>query len=388
MADNSEEESSGSSSPAQAGGESPDWVPGYVQELKEDLLTGVSYMIPFVTIGGIFLAVAYAVGDTQAVFGNTGSLGWFMAQIGVAGLTLMVPVLGAYIAYAIADRPGIAPGFILSYLLQQGNVLQAAGEVIGFSAGSAGAGYLGALVAGLLAGYTARWVKNWGIPSWLKPMMPVLVIPVVTTAILAPILLIFVGVPVAWANAALTAYLQGIGTAQAVLLGTIIGLFMAFDMGGPVNKVAYVFSVGLISEGVYEPMAASMIAGMTPPLGMAISNFFAPGKYAEDMYHHAKSAVVLSLSFITEGAIPYAAADPARVIPSLMVGSAVAGATSMAVGVTMPAPHGGIFVVPLSNQPLMFLVAYGLGAIVTAAMVTLLKPTVREAEEQGIKQWM
>ncbi|MDY6774365.1 MAG: PTS fructose transporter subunit IIC [Candidatus Nanohaloarchaea archaeon] len=359
-----------------------------LQEEKEHLLTGVSYMIPFVTIGGIFLALAYAVGNTQQVFNNTGSLGWFMAQIGVAGLTLMVPVLGAYIAYAIADRPGIAPGFILSYLLQQGNVMQAAGNVIGFSAGQAGAGYLGALVAGLLAGYVAKWVKNWNLPQMLKPMKPVLIIPVVTTAILAPILLLFVGVPVAWGNAALTAYLKGIGTAQAALLGTVIGLFMAFDMGGPVNKVAYVFSVGLITEGVTEPMAAAMIAGMTPPLGMAISNFFAPQKYAEDMYEHAKAAVVLSVSFITEGAIPYAAADPFRVIPSLMVGSAVAGATSMAMSVTMPAPHGGIFVVPLSNQPLMFLFAYALGAVVTAVMVTLLKPDQREAPDQGVHQWL
>lgn len=385
MADEPDETPEEMSSPSPGGG---GWR-ARLQSEKEHLLTGVSYMIPFVTIGGIFLALGFWLGDTQQVFQQTGTLGWFLAQIGVAGLTLMVPVLGAYIAYAIADRPGIAPGFILSYLLQQGNVMKAAGEAIGFAgAGEAGAGYLGALVAGLLAGYVALWVKNWDLPRMFKPMKPVLIIPIVTTAILAPIMLLFVGVPVAWANAALTAYLQAIGTAQAILLGSIIGLFMAFDMGGPVNKVAYVFGVGLISEGVTEPMAAVMIAGMTPPLGMAISNFVAPQKYAEDMYHHAKSATVLSLSFITEGAIPYAAADPARVIPSLMVGSAVAAATSMAMGITMPAPHGGIFVVPLANSPLGFLGVYALGALVTAAMVTLLKPDVREAEDEGIWQWL
>ncbi len=361
-----------------------------LQSEKEHLLTGVSYMIPFVTIGGIFLALAFAVGDTQQVFEQTGTLGWFMAQIGSAGLTLMVPALGAYIAYAIADRPGIAPGFILTWIIQQDAVMAEAGAVVGFTPETTvQAGYLGALVIGLLAGYTAKWVKNWSIPSYLKPMMPVLIIPIVTTAILAPIALVFVGVPVAWANAALNAYLQSIGTAQAIVLGSVIGLFMAFDMGGPVNKVAYFFGVGLIAEGITEPMAAVMIAGMTPPLGMAISNFIAPQKYAEDMYQHGKSAVVLSLSFITEGAIPYAAADPLRVIPSLMVGSAVAVATSMAMGITMPAPHGGIFVVPLSNNPLAFLGAYALGALVTAAMVTVLKPDQREsAGDEGIWQWL
>jgi PTS system fructose-specific IIC component len=372
----------------------------FVDRLKsteEDLMTGVSYMIPFVTIGGIFLAVAFAVGDTQMVFENTGSLGWFIAQIGVAGLTLMVPVLGAYIAYAIADRPGIAPGFILSYLLQQGNVLQAAAEVIGVATadiGPAGAGYLGAIVAGLAAGYVAKYIKNIDVPAAMKKMMPILIIPVATTAILAPVMLLVVGVPVSMANEALTLWLEGLGTGQAILLGSVIGLMMAFDMGGPVNKVAYVFGVGLISEGVTGPMAAVMIAGMTPPLGMAISNFVAPHKYPKEMYEQAKAAVVLSASFITEGAIPYAAADPFRVIPSIMVGSATAAASAMALGLTMPAPHGGVFVVPLAGgmgSTLMSAAAFIgciiLGGLVTAAVVTFLKPKVRDAEGEGLREW-
>ncbi|QKQ98109.1 sugar phosphotransferase [Candidatus Nanohaloarchaea archaeon] len=359
-----------------------------LQTTKENLMTGVSYMIPFVTVGGIFLAIAYAVGDTQAVFSNTGSLGWFLAQIGIAGLTLMVPVLGAYVAYAIADRPALAPGFILSYLLQQNGVMSAAAKVMGFS-GATGtdaplvAGYLGALIAGLLAGYVARYIKNLDVPESLDSLMPILVVPVATTAILAPVLLLFLGVPIALANQALTGFLQSMGTTQALGLGAIIGLMMAFDMGGPVNKVAYVFSVGLLSSDpmVAQPMAAAMIAGMTPPLGMALSNFLAPQKYPKEMYENAKSATVLGFSFVTEGAIPYAASDPARVIPSLMVGSGVAGAASMAMNVTMPAPHGGIFVVPLSNKPLAFLGALALGTVVTAGMVTLLKPDVDESEE-------
>ncbi|QIO24440.1 PTS fructose transporter subunit IIC [Haloarcula sp. JP-L23] len=346
----------------------------HVTSVKEDLMTGVSFMIPFVTIGGIFLAVAYAVGDTQAVFENTGSAGWFLAQIGVAGLTIMVPILGAYIAYAIADRPGLAPGFLLAYILQQGTVIEEAAGVIGLSGGGAGAGYLGAIVAGLLAGYVARWFKNRNVPEFLQPMMPVLIIPVATMAVLTPIMLFVLGVPVALANQGLTGFLESMQGGQAVVVGLVLGGMMAFDMGGPVNKVAYVFSTGLITEGIYAPMAAVMIGGMVPPIGMALSNFIAPHKYAAEMYENAKSGVVLGSSFITEGAIPYAAADPLRVIPSVVAGSAVGGAASMAMGVTMPAPHGGIFVVLLSNKPLMFLGCILLGSLVTATVATLVKP--------------
>lgn len=360
-----------------------------LQTTKENLMTGVSYMIPFVTVGGIFLALAYAIGDTTAVFENTGSLGWFLAQVGNAGLTLMIPVLGAYVAYAIGDRPALAPGFILSYLLQQDSVMTAAAELMGFtgvaeSEAAVVAGYLGALVAGLLAGYVARYISNLDVPDAIDSMMPIVIVPVLTTAILTPVLLLFLGVPIAIANQGMNAFLQSMGTGQAVGLGAIIGLMMAFDMGGPVNKVAYVFGTGLLgteSGMVAGPMAAVMAAGMTPPLGMALSNFIAPQKYPEEMYENAKSAVILGSSFVTEGAIPYAASDPARVIPSLMTGSAVAGAFTMALGVTMPAPHGGIFVIPLSNSPLGFLGALVIGSAVTAGMVTLLKSDVEGSEE-------
>ena len=346
----------------------------HVTSVKEDLMTGVSFMIPFVTIGGIFLAVAYAVGDTQGVFENTGSAGWFLAQIGVAGLTIMVPILGGYIAYAIADRPGLAPGFLLAYILQQGNVVAEAATVIGISGGEAGAGYLGAIVAGLLAGYVARFFKNLDVPEFIQPMMPVLLIPVATMAVLTPIMLFVLGVPVALANEGLTAFLQSMQGGQAIAVGLILGGMMAFDMGGPVNKVAYVFATGLITEEIYAPMAAVMIGGMIPPIGLALSNFIAPHKYAAEMYENGKSGIVLGLSFITEGAIPYAAADPLRVIPAIVAGSAVGGATSMALGVTMPAPHGGIFVVLLSNQPLAFLGSILLGSLVTAVVATVIKP--------------
>jgi PTS system fructose-specific IIC component len=354
--------------------------------LKEDVMTGVSYMIPFVTIGGIFLALGFAwaalPGGTtvENMFNESaqGTVAWFLGQMGGLGLEIMVPVLGGYIAYAIADRPGLAPGFLLSYVIQQGTVVQQSGEVIGLDAGAAGAGYLGALIAGLLAGYVAKWFKERDVPDAIKPMMPVLIIPVATVAVLLPFMLFIIGVPVAIANAELTSVLKDMQGGQAAIVGIVLGAMMAFDMGGPVNKVAYVFSVGLISEGIYDPMAAVMIAGMVPPLGMALSNFLAPHKYPDEMYENAKSAVVLGFSFITEGAIPYAAADPFRVIPSLMVGSATAAGLSMGLGVGMPAPHGGIFVIPLASGPifgpLAFLGCIGVGAVVTAVVVTLLKP--------------
>ena len=352
----------------------------HIVSVKEHLMTGVSFMIPFVTIGGIFLALGYALSSvlggtaaTKSIFDATGRPDWFLAQIGTAGLTFMVPILGAYIAYAIADRPGLAPGFLLSYLIQQGDILKAAGNVIGLQGGSAGAGYLGALVAGLLAGYVARWLKQRNVPGFIQPMMPVLIIPVLTMAILSPIVIFVLGVPVAIVNGALTAYLKGIQGSQALLVGALLGGMMAFDMGGPVNKVAYAFAVGLLTEQIYAPMAAVMIAGMTPPLGLALSNFIAPQKYEAEMYENAKSAIPLGLSFITEGAIPYAASDPLRVIPSAVAGSAVAGAVVMAMGVTLPAPHGGIFVLPLSNKPFVCLGCILLGTVITATVATLLK---------------
>jgi PTS system fructose-specific IIC component len=372
--------------------------------LKEDVMTGVSYMIPFVTIGGIFLALAFAWAATpfssvtvENMFepGAQGTLAWFLSQMGGLGLSIMIPVLGGYIAYAIADRPGLAPGFLLSYLIQQGAVLAEANQVLGLPAGDGGAaaGFLGAIVAGLLAGYVALWLKQRDVPNAIKPMMPVLIIPVATVAILLPVMLFVVGVPVALANAELTTMLADMESnatgslVPAAALGALLGGMMAFDMGGPVNKVAYLFSVGLISENIYGPMAVVMIAGMTPPLGMALSNFLAEHKYPDEMYENAKSATVMGFSFITEGAIPYAAADPLRVIPSLVAGSATAGALAMASGVEMLAPHGGVFVIPLAQGggaipgPIAFLGCIAAGAIVTAVMVTALKPD--HAPEMG-----
>lgn len=353
----------------------------HVTAVKEHLLTGVSFMIPFVVIGGIYLAIAFVIaelpwtaGTAETVFEETGSLGWFAAELGQLGLEVMIPILGAYVAFAIADRPAIAPAFLLSYVIQQEHVIEAAGTVVGVSAEGATAGFLGAMLVGLLTGYTVEWIKGWPVPSAFRPMMPILVIPVGATALLAPIVVLGLGVPIAIADDAFTSLLRDLSGINVVLLGIVLGAMMAFDMGGPVNKVAYVFALVLVGESVQAPMAAVMIAGMTPPLGLALSTFLAPHKYPDEMYENAKAAVPMGLSFITEGAIPYAAADPLRVIPAITVGSATAAGTALGLGVTMPAPHGGIFVVLLSNDVPLFLGCLALGTVVTAAVVTALKP--------------
>jgi len=360
----------------------------HVTSVKEDLMTGVSFMIPFVTIGGIFTALAFlvaelpfTVGDTESVFQHPGSLGWYFGTIGGLGLTIMIPVLGAYIAYAIADKPGLAPGFILSYSIQQPELINQSAQILGISSEGAVAGFLGAIVAGLLAGYVANWMKGWSVPSFVQPMMPVLVIPVLVTVLLAPLVLVVLGVPIALVDSALTSTLEGMQGANAILLGLILGGMMAFDMGGPVNKVAYVFAIGLLGAepAITEPMAAVMIGGMVPPLGLGVANFVAPHKFAPEMKENAVAALPMGLSFITEGAIPYAASDPLRVIPSIVAGSAVAGGLSMALNVAMPAPHGGIFVLLLADNILGFIAAIVVGTLVAAGAVILIKPDHEDA---------
>jgi PTS system fructose-specific IIC component len=356
----------------------------HLTSVRDDLLTGVSYMVPFVTTGGLLLALAFAYGvflgdGKPMVFDSTKTVAWFLAQAGTAGLTLMIPVLGAYVAYSIGGRPALAPAFILSYLIQQSDVIRAAGLVVGFPAATVGAGYPGALMVGLVVGAVVYRGRTLDVPRSLKPMMPIVILPVGTTLLLLPVALFFIGVPGAILNNRLTLMLANIAGGRAVLVGTIVGTMMAFDMGGPVNKVAYLFAFDLTRVGIHEPMAAVMVAGMTPPIGLAISNRIAPQRYPSAMYEHSKSSAILGLSFITEGAIPYAASDPLRVIPGLVAGSAVAANISLALGVTMPVPHGGIFVVPFANSPFAFLGAVLVGSLVTAVTVTVLKPE-QEAE--------
>ncbi len=364
---------------------------GLGTRLRQWLMTGVSYMIPFVAAGGILIAIAFLVGGAAVaskVNGGTfegvtypgvdsSHLDTLLSKTGVAGVLffigstafkMLVPILAGFIAYAMADRLGLVPGIV-------GGLLAAA----------IGAGFLGGLVAGLLAGFIALQLKRLKVPRGVAGVMPVVVIPLVSTGVVGVLMLIVVGQPIAAATTHLTNWLNGLGGSNAVLLGLILGLMMAFDMGGPVNKVAYTFGVASLSAGNLTIMAAVMAAGMTPPLAMALSTVVRPKLYTRSERQAGEAAWLLGASFITEGAIPFAAGDPLRVIPSLMAGSAVTGAMSLGFGATSRAPHGGIWVVGLIGKPLLYLLAIAVGVLVSAACVTLAKSfrksAVVEAEQ-------
>ena len=352
-------------------------------------MTGVSYMIPFVVAGGILIALAFAIGGYKIAFYDTSNISVLttgfaanpLQSIGAAlfvtgakaAFLLFVPVLAGFIAYSIADRPGIAPGMI-------GGVL----------AGITGSGFLGGLIAGFLAGYLVYWLnRSIRLPRTMAGLMPVLILPLLSSLIIGLLMLYVVGTPVAWLNQALINGLKGMQGTNAALLGLLIGLMMAFDMGGPVNKAAYAFSTGLLLDPhnpVYLPMAAAMAAGMTPPLGLALATILFKNRFTHDEREAGKAAWVLGASFITEGAIPFAAEDPFRVIPSIMIGSAVTGALSALFGIGLRVPHGGIWVmfIPgvLNNAPL-YILSILIGIVVTAGALFVLKRPipVEEVEE-------
>ncbi|GAF25775.1 PTS fructose transporter subunit IIC [Neomoorella thermoacetica] len=324
------------------------------------LMTGVSYMIPFVVAGGIIIALSFIFGIEA--FKQEGTLAANLMRIGGgSAFALMVPILAGYIAFSIADRPGLAPGIIGGMLATQ-----------------MGAGFLGGIVAGFLAGYVAKFLRdNIKLPAGLEGLKPVLIIPLISTLIVGLLLIYVIGTPVKVIMDGLEHWLTSMSRGNAVILGFILGAMMAFDMGGPVNKAAYTFAVGLLGSNIYEPQAAVMAAGMTPPLGLALATLLFPKKFTSEEREAGKAAAVLGISFITEGAIPFAASDPFRVIPSIVAGSAVAGALSMAFNATLRAPHGGIFVLAIPNAVGhlgLYSLSIAIGTLVTALMVSLLKP--------------
>jgi len=332
--------------------------PGFYKHL----MTGVSYMIPFVVAGGLLIAISFAIGGIN-VFedANTGTLGWTLFQIGAkAGFTLMVPILAGFIAYSIADRPGIAPGMIG-----------------GMIASTIGSGFLGGIAAGFLAGYVVKWMSDYiRLPRTLDGLKPVLILPLLGTLVVGLLMYYVVGEPVAAALSAITAWLKGMQGGSAVFLGLLLGAMMAFDMGGPVNKSAYAFATGLIVSEVYAPMAAVMAAGMVPPLGLALATVLFKNRFSLDEREAGGATAVLGISFITEGAIPYAAKDPLRVIPALMIGAAVTGALSMVFGCELRVPHGGVFVLPIPNAVTnlgLYLIAIVVGTLITAGALFFLK---------------
>ncbi|ASN18568.1 PTS fructose transporter subunit IIABC [Arthrobacter sp. YN] len=349
------------------------------QKLKRALLTGVSYMIPFVAGGGLLIALGFLLGgyditevaDKVVLENNFGNLpegglaiylGAVLFKIGALSMSFLVPALAGYIAYAIADRPGIAPGFV-------------AGAVSGFM----GAGFLGGIVGGLLAGYVAHLIGTWQVPRWLRGLMPVVIIPLLASIVASGLMFLVLGGPIAGLTVALNNWLTGMSGASAVVLGIILGLMMCFDLGGPVNKVAYAFAVAGLSAGSADNqapwliMGTVMAAGMVPPLAMALATVLNKKLFTLNERENGKAAWLLGASFISEGAIPFAAADPLRVIPASMVGGALTGALCMATGVTSQAPHGGFFVFfAIGNLP-MFIIAIVAGMVVSALAVIALK---------------
>ena len=344
------------------------------------VMTGISYMIPFVAAGGILVALGFvfeaitvpnlgdvntkAILDSATLF-NLGDVHWtlylgaVLQTIGGFGLSLMVPALAAYIAYGLAQRPGIAPGFI-------------AGSV----ALAVNAGFLGGIVGGILAGLIAYALGTLKLPRWLGSMMPVVITPLVTSLVTGLAMYLLLGAPLAWVMTTLQVWLTSMSGGSALLLGLILGAMMASDLGGPINKAAYLFATAGLSSGAtvnQEIMAAVIISGMVPPLAMALATTLRPKLFNENERENGKAAWLLGASFISEGAIPFASADPARVIPSTIVGGAIAGAISMGAHVASPAPHGGIWIIGLAQNPLMFLAAVVAGTVVSALLYVVLK---------------
>ncbi|MGE7990242.1 PTS fructose-like transporter subunit IIB [Pseudomonas sp. NPDC089554] len=327
------------------------------------LLTGVSFMLPMVVAGGLLIALSFVFGIEA--FKEPGTLPAALMQIGgEAAFKLMVPLLAGYIAWSIADRPGLAPGMI-------GGLL----------ASTLGAGFIGGIVAGFLAGYSAKAIARYvRLPSSLEALKPILIIPLLASLFTGLVMIYVVGQPVAAMLDGLTRFLDSMGTTNAILLGVLLGGMMCVDLGGPINKAAYAFSVGLLASSSYAPMAATMAAGMVPPIGLGIATFLARRKFAQSERQAGKAALVLGLCFISEGAIPFAAKDPLRVIPASIAGGALAGALSMYFGCKLMAPHGGLFVLLIPNainHALPYLLAILAGSLVTAVVYALLKKEER-----------
>ena len=360
----------------------PEAAAGRGETVRRWLMTGVSYMLPFVIGGGILIALAFVIGGAVPVtkvslitdsgkfqfWGDVNVsfrvwLGAVFLLVGKTAFGMLVPILAGFIAYAMADRPGIAPGVV-------GGLLAVA----------VGAGFLGGLIAGLLAGWLVNQMKKVPLRGTLKRMMPILIYPIVGTLAVGLIMLLVVGRPVASANAHLTSWLNGLSGTNEVLLGLLLGAMMAFDMGGPVNKVAYFFGIAALDAGNFQIMAAVMAAGMTPPLGLALATVLRPRLYNQEEREAGEAAWIMGASFITEGAIPFAAADPLRVIPSLMVGSAATAALSFVFNATLRAPHGGIWVIGLIGHWPLYILAIAVGTVITAISVNSLK-SLRRAEQ-------
>lgn len=335
-----------------------------LKDLQQAFNTGVSYMIPAVVVGGIFIALALATGEA----GDSGMVvqSEFMQnllELGIAGFTVMIPILAGYIAYSMAGKPGIAPGMILGYVA---NSEMGANDVK--------TGFLGALILGVAAGYMVRWMKTWKVPQTIRTIMPIIIMPVLTVFSLGMIYIYTMAVPLGAFMDWLVQVLGDMQGGSAILLGLIIGAMTAFDMGGPVNKTATAFTLALMAEGIYAPNGAHRIAVAIPPLAMGISTIIDRKKYEGDDKELGISALFMGLIGITEGAIPFAVKDIKRVLPAIMIGSAVGGALGMINNVEALVPHGGLIILPVVNGKLWFTISMFIGVAISVAILHFTKP--------------
>ncbi|MBE7128032.1 PTS fructose transporter subunit IIABC [Bacillus mycoides] len=356
------------------------------QEKKQNpiyrhLMNGVSFMVPFIVVGGLLIAIALTLGGEKTPGGLVipeGSFWKTIEQIGGASFTFMVPILAGYIAYSIADKPGLVPGMIGGYIAATGS----------FYGSESGAGFLGGIIAGFLVGYIALGIKKLKVPKAIQPIMPIIIIPVFTSLIVGLAFVFIIGAPVAQVFVLLTAWLAGMQGSSSILLALILGAMISFDMGGPVNKVAFLFGSAMIGEGNYEIMGPIAAAICIPPIGMGLATFIGNGKFQDSEREMGKASFTMGLFGITEGAIPFAAQDPLRVIPSIMAGSMTGAAIAMIGHVGDRVAHGGPIVAMLGavDNVFMFFVAVIVGSIVTAVVVNVLKKDVSKIEKQEIEQ--
>ncbi|PFA91261.1 PTS fructose transporter subunit IIABC [Bacillus cereus] len=356
------------------------------QEKKQNpiyrhLMNGVSFMVPFIVVGGLLIAIALTLGGEKNPGGLVipeGSFWKTIEQIGGASFTFMVPILAGYIAYSIADKPGLVPGMIGGYIAATGS----------FYGSESGAGFLGGIIAGFLAGYIALGIKKLKVPKAIQPIMPIIIIPVFTSLIVGLAFVFIIGAPVAQVFVSLTAWLAGMQGSSSILLALILGAMISFDMGGPVNKVAFLFGSAMIGEGNYEIMGPIAAAICIPPIGMGLATFISKGKFQDSEREMGKASFTMGLFGITEGAIPFAAQDPLRVIPSIMAGSMTGAAIAMIGHVGDRVAHGGPIAAVLGavDNVFMFFVAVIVGSTVTAVLVNVLKKDVSKIEKQEIEQ--
>lgn len=342
-------------------------------QIRKHIMTGISYMIPMIVAGGILGALAkgfggYNIGSLKieagaTIFSNVNvfnmpHLWWSVAKLGEYAMSFGVAIMTAGIAYSISDRPGIVPGFI-----------------IGYTANVAKTGFLGGLLMGFVIGYFILWMKTWKLPKALAGLMPVLIIPLLATIVCG---LVFLGVfmgPLAAVMTSLQNWIIGLNSGSKFIIGAVIGACMGFDMGGPINKTASMAANALAAGNIFGPEAAKIVGGMTPPLGIGLATLIVPKKFTTAERDAGITCIPMGLAFITEGVLPFAAADPLKVIPASMIGSAIAGGLAMQLGVESVALHGGIFVVPMMVNPWGFMIALVLGTLITAGIYAVIKST-------------